>query len=175
MDSDQTEVFAKLWVGTQSTISGFVRSLVPDFQQAEEVLQRVAVTLVRKFDQYDQNRPFVAWAIGVAKYEVLYYRRERATDRHVFDDEVVERIAQGYQRFVSEADPFREALERCLERLDGRSRQVVELRYATGLASPDVARRLSLSPSAVRMLLSRVRHSLRDCIERQIRQVGRAS
>jgi RNA polymerase sigma-70 factor (ECF subfamily) len=170
MDTAQTELFAKLWVGAQATVAGFVRSLVPDFQQAEEVLQRVAVTLVRKFDHYDQTRSFAAWAIGVAKYEVLYYRRERATDRHVFDDEIVDKIALGYQRFASDADPFREALERCLGNLDGRARRAIELRYATGLASPEVAREMSLSPGAVRMLLSRVRQALRECIERQVQR-----
>jgi RNA polymerase sigma-70 factor (ECF subfamily) len=171
MDTAQTELFAKLWVGAQSTVAGFVHSLVRDYQQAEEVLQRVAVTLVRKFDHYDQSRPFAAWAIGVAKYEVLYFRRERATDRHVFDDEIVDKIAQGYQRFVNHADPVREALERCLGRLDGRSKQAIELHYAGGLTSPAVAEEMRLSPGAVRMLLSRVRRTLRECIERQVERI----
>ncbi len=171
MNAEQTEQFAKLWVACQATVAGFVRSLVPDWQQAEEVLQRVAVTLVRKFDQYDQSRSFAAWAIGVAKYEVLYFRRERATDRHVFDDEIVDRIAAGYQRFAADADPFRIALERCLGTLDGRAQQAIELRYARGLASPAVAREMRLSAGAVRMLLCRVRQSLRACIERQMHQI----
>jgi RNA polymerase sigma-70 factor (ECF subfamily) len=149
--------------------------LVPDFQQAEEVLQRVAVALVRKFDQYDSNRPFAAWAIGVAKYEVLYYRRERATDRHVFNDEIVEGIALSYQRFAEDADPFREALERCLEQVQGRGKRALHLRYAKGLASPAVAREMRLTSGAVRMLLCRVRQALRDCIERRVGDLGGAS
>jgi RNA polymerase sigma-70 factor, ECF subfamily len=169
LNSDQAEQFALLWVGAQSTVAAFIRSLVPDFQQAEDVLQRVAVTLVRKFDQYDVDRPFGAWAIGVAKFEVLYFRRERATDRLVFDDEIVERVALSYQRFAGEADPFREALERCLGNLDGRSKTAIELRYAAGLNSPAVAARMQLSPGAVRMLLSRARQALRQCIEQRVR------
>jgi RNA polymerase sigma-70 factor (ECF subfamily) len=169
VDSQQAEQFAVLWVGAQATLTAFIRSLVPDFQQAEDVLQRVAVTLVRKFDQYDPQRPFAAWAIGVAKYEVLYFRRERATDRHVFDDEIVDKIALSYQRFAVEADPFREALERCVEKLDGRSKQAIELRYAKGLNSPAVAERMRLSPGAVRMLLCRARQALKQCIEQRVR------
>jgi len=171
MDTAQTELFARLWVGAQSTLAGFVHSLVPDFQQAEEVLQRVAVTLVRKFDHFDQTRSFAAWAIGVAKYEVLYFRRERATDRHVFDDEIIDNIAQGYQRFVNHADPFREALEGCLDKLDGRAKQAIKLHYAEELTSPAVATAMRLSPGAVRMLLSRARRTLRTCIERQIQRI----
>jgi RNA polymerase sigma-70 factor (ECF subfamily) len=169
MDNAQTEQFAVLWVKSQSTIAAFIHSLMPDFHQAEEVLQRVAVTLVRKFDQYDAQRPFAAWAIGMAKYEVLYYRRERATDRHLFDDEIVDRIAISYQRFVDDADPFREALERCLDQVDGRSKQALQLRYAQGLKSAAVAREMRLSSGAVRMLLCRVRQLLRACIESRVR------
>jgi RNA polymerase sigma-70 factor (ECF subfamily) len=83
MQPHEAEQFAALWTAAQPTISAFIRTLIRDFQQADEVLQRVAVTLVRKFDQYDPSRPFGAWAIGVAKYEVLYFRRERATDKHL--------------------------------------------------------------------------------------------
>jgi RNA polymerase sigma-70 factor (ECF subfamily) len=174
MNEAQTEQFAMLWVKAQPTLAAFIRSLLHDFHQTEDVLQRVAVTLVRKFDQYDASRPFAAWAIGVAKFEVLYYRRERATDRHVFNDEIVDQIALGYQRFAAEADPFREALERCLQQLDGRSKTAVELRYANGLKSPAVAREMGLSPGAVRMLLCRVRQSLRDCIEQRVHETRTA-
>jgi RNA polymerase sigma-70 factor (ECF subfamily) len=174
MNHAQTEQFAALWVKAQPILTAFVRSLVHDFQQTEEVLQRIAVTLVRKFDQYDASRPFAAWAIGVAKFEVLYYRRERATDRHVFNDEIVDEIALSYQRFAVEADPFREALERCLQQLDGRSKTAVHLRYASGLKSPAVAREMGLSPGAVRMLLCRIRQSLKECIEQRVQDTQRA-
>jgi RNA polymerase sigma-70 factor (ECF subfamily) len=169
MDTSAAERFALLWVRAQPSLSAFIRSLIPDLQQAEDVLQRVAVTLVRKFDQYDANRSFAAWAIGMAKYEVLYYRRERATDRHVFNDEIVDSIALSYQLFADEADPFRAALEQCLEKLEGRAKRAIELRYAQGLKSPAVAREMRLSAGAVRMLLCRVRQSLRECIELRVR------
>jgi RNA polymerase sigma-70 factor, ECF subfamily len=168
MELHQSEQCAALWTAAQPTISAFIRTLTPDFQQAEEVLQRVAVMLVRKFDEYDPNRPFAAWAIGFAKNEVLYYRRQQATDRHLFDDDLVESIATSYVRLVAEADPVREALEICLDELQGRSRQVIELRYGRGLRSGDIASKMQLSAGAVRVLLHRVRTALRECIEKRL-------
>ncbi len=168
MQPHQAEQFAALWTAAQPTIAGFIRMLIPDYQQADEVLQRVAVTLVRKFDQYDQLRPFAAWAVGVAKYEVLYYRRERATDRHLFGDEVVDQIASRYELVVEEIDPIREALRYCLGQLKGRSKEVIELRYRRGMKSNAIADEMTLSAGAVRMLLCRVRETLRRCIERRV-------
>lgn len=175
MDLHQSEQCAALWTAAQPTIAAFVRTLTPDFQQAEEVLQRVAVMLVRKFDEYDPKRPFAAWAIGFAKNEVLYYRRQQATDKHLFDDDLVEKIAITYERLVEEVDPIREALGNCVEELEGRSRRVIELRYGRGLSSGEIAAKMKLSSGAVRVLLHRVRAALRQCIERRVGELSRGS
>jgi RNA polymerase sigma-70 factor (ECF subfamily) len=168
MQREQAEKFAALWTAAQPTISAFIRTLISDYQQADEVLQRVAVALVRKFDHYDPSRPFGPWAIGVAKYEVLYFRRERATDRHLFNDDLVEQIANRYEFYAEDIDPIREALRDCLRQLKGRSGRVIELRYRSGMKANAIANEMSLSPGAVRMLLCRVREKLRGCIERRM-------
>lgn len=170
MEPLEAEQFAVLWTAAQPTISAFIRTLVPDFQQADEVLQRVAVTLVRKFNQYDPSRAFAAWAVGVAKYEVLYYRRERATDRHLFGDDIVEHIASRYEVIAEDADPMREALAHCVDELKGRSKRVIELRYRRGMKSAAIASEMMLSAGAVRMLLCRARESLRHCIQRRVKR-----
>jgi RNA polymerase sigma-70 factor, ECF subfamily len=173
MDSQQAEDFAARWTAAQPAIAAFVRSLVPDLTSAEEVLQRVAVALVRKYDRYDRSRPFVAWAIGVTKFEILYYRRQQATDKHIFDDELVEKVADAYQVMVERFNPMRDALSRCLDELDGRSRQVLDLRYADGMSTPQIAEEMKVTAGAVRMLLWRVRGALRQCIEEKLSEGGR--
>lgn len=175
MQPHQAEQFAAVWTAAQPTIAAFIRTLIQDYQQADEVLQRVAVTLVRKFDQYDTSRPFAAWAIGFAKYEVLYFRRERATDKHLFGDQIVEHIASRYELLAEEVDPVREALRHCLEQLKGRSKRVIELRYRRGMKSYAIAEEMALSAGAVRMLLCRVRETLRRCIERDVSRQERFS
>jgi RNA polymerase sigma-70 factor (ECF subfamily) len=168
MDSRQAEEFASRWTAAQPAITAFVRSLIPDLTSAEEVLQRVAVALVRKYDRYDGSRPFVAWAIGMTKYEVLYYRRQQATDKHIFDDELVERIADRYQVLVERFNPMRDALSRCLDELDGRSRKLVHMRYSDGMSTTSIATELQITVAAVRMLLWRIRGGLRRCMEKRM-------
>ena len=85
--------------------------------------------LVRKFDQYDPGRPFVAWAIGMAKYEVLKHRRRVATDKHVFADDLLEQVSQTYEEMAGQLDDRRQTLALCLGEVRGRARQALELRY----------------------------------------------
>jgi len=168
MQTEQAERFAAMWTSAQPTVAAFIRTLVPDYLEADEVLQRVAVALVRKYSQYDPTRSFASWAIGVAKFEVLYFRRERATDRHIFGDDIVEQVAGQYEILAEEIDPLRDALRHCLDQLAGRSRQVVELRYRRGMPSHNIAQEMDLSAGAVRMLLCRVRDTLRRCVKRRM-------
>src|SRR5947209_2666581 len=127
MDQRRSEQFTALWTAAQRSVGAYIFSLVPDFHEAEEVLQRVAVVLVRKFEEYDRRVPFVAWAIRAARYEVLYHRRQRATDRHVFDDELVERITATHERLADEATPTEQALRECLKRVNDRGRKAIDL------------------------------------------------
>jgi RNA polymerase sigma-70 factor (ECF subfamily) len=169
LDAKDTEEFAALWIAAQGRVAAFVRTLVPDFDQADEVLQRVAVALVRNFDRYDRTRPFGAWAIGVAKYEVFYHRRQKATDKHVFGEDLLEQVADRFESLAMDQwGPFRAALNQCLEELDPRARHLVDLRYGRGLKSPAISEKLHLSSGAVRMMLLRARSALRHCIEHRI-------
>ncbi len=57
-------------------------------------MQETAVVLLRKFDATMDDQAFARWAFGVARMEVLTFRRDRARDRHRFGEEVFELLAQ---------------------------------------------------------------------------------
>ena len=48
---------------------------------------------VEKFEQLDNPENFRKWAFGVARFEVLSYRRDKARDRHVFSEELLLQLA----------------------------------------------------------------------------------
>jgi RNA polymerase sigma-70 factor (ECF subfamily) len=170
MEPSDPEQLAAYWTVSQRAVGAFIATLVPDFHAAEDLLQAVAMALVRKFSEYDRSRPFTAWAIGIAKNEVLAHRRNFATNRIVYDDALVERITERYQQISAELEPMGEALRECLKMLEGRSRHVLNLRYGEGLKPAAVAERMRISSGAARTLLMRVRASVRKCIERRMKQ-----
>ncbi len=168
MTPKQTEDMAAQWTGAQRAVAAFVRTLVTDFHQSEEVLQRVAVTMVRKYEQYDSSRPFVAWAIGIAKLESLMFLREQGRDRLVFDDALVDRIAESHEQAEEEPTPTFQFVTECVEELDGRARQAIQFRYGCDLKTAEIAEKMEISDGAARMLLSRARTLLRKCLESRI-------
>ncbi len=59
---DSYEQFTRLWTEAQPILASYLSAVLPDFQEAEDLLQTVAVILLRKFPEYNAEHPFVAWA-----------------------------------------------------------------------------------------------------------------
>lgn len=167
MRSEDAERLAVLWTVAQGDVAAFLRSVV-DAPHVADLLQQVAVKLVRNFDRYDDSRPFTPWAIGIAKNEVLAWRRQQTTDRHRFGDDIIDRVADAFSQATAAEKPLQEALRECLQEVQGRGRRALDLFYGDGLPTAEVAAALNMSGGALRMLLCRVREGLRQCIQRRL-------
>ena len=80
-DRDHHDRFLRLFMANEEALRGFVRSLVPTLEDAREVMQETAAVLWRKFVELDSPENFRRWAFGVARFEALAFRRDRARDR----------------------------------------------------------------------------------------------
>lgn len=165
---EHAEAFVRQWVSAQQAVASFVAALVPNPVEAEDILQNVAAAALRKFAQYDGARPFRAWAIGVARLEVLGARRAHARSFILHDSDLLARLEAAATEEVPARDDRREALRRCLEALPMTSRELLRLRYEGGLAPAEIAGRMGKASGAVRVWLSRLRSALADCIERRL-------
>lgn len=166
MDS-QTIQAARLWTVAQPIVSAFVTSAVRDFAARDDVLQEVAVAVLQSFDRYDPQRPFVAWALGIAQNQVRLYLRRLHRDRFVFDDDVLLQIAAAFETTPAEESQALGFLRGCLEQLEGRARQICELRYGRDLKPAAIAETLGMASNTVAKALQRIRDQLRACIERR--------
>jgi RNA polymerase sigma-70 factor (ECF subfamily) len=159
---------AGYWVQSQSVISAYLTANVVDPHHVEDLVQEVAQVCAEKFSSYDRGRPFVAWALGVARHRLLKYYRARSRDRLVLSETALERLELALAKTEHEAEDRREAVRKCLEQVEGRRRQVVELRYSGGVKVTDIAARLNMSPSGVSVMLHKVRAALFDCVRQEL-------
>lgn len=160
----QTEI-ARMWVAAQPTIAAYLSAVVFGRHDVDDILQEVAVICVEKFDQYDQQVPFVNWALGIARYEVLAFRRKKATDRHVFDDQTLSMITETCQEMQQDFSSFGDALNRCVKQLSDTARRILELRYARGMTPTEIATKHDRPVASVNMALYRIRNAIRKCME----------
>lgn len=167
MDPSQ-EQFTRLWTAAHPAIAGYISAVVTDPHAADDVLQEVALTLLRKFAEYDPARPFTAWAMGMAKTAILTERRDRTRAISRLRPATVESLEQVWQEVLPTADARRGALTECLRGVTGRSRELVALRYEEAIEPQDIATRLGMTAVAVRVALTRIRAALQTCIEKRM-------
>jgi RNA polymerase sigma-70 factor (ECF subfamily) len=166
----KTEQFLKLLGAHERGLFAYVYALAPNWQDAEEVMQRVRIRIWQQFAQYDAAKPFDAWARAIAYYLVLAYRKEKSRQREFFTEEVLEAVSDQFDAHLEDADLRREALLRCLDKLDGRRREMVTAYYSSARhTSETLATRLSMTPNALRQSLFRIRKLLLDCVTRTMR------
>ena len=166
------EQFTRLWTEAQPVVAAYLNTAIPDFHQAEDLLQEVAVVLLRKFREYDASRPFVTWAIGVARIEVLNSRRKYARSRLFYEPEVLQRLTDTCEELAPELEIRARALRECLESIEGRASELLHLRYEQALKPNRIAHQMGLAVVAVRVMLSRTRATLRQCIKRKLKLEG---
>lgn len=157
--------FLRHYAESEMALHTFVRSLVPTRQMASEVMQDVILVLWEKFDA---AADFQGWAFGVAKNVALRHLRRQSRDRHVFDDELVNQLADDAVALVPVHDGHREALEHCLDKLPTAQRELVLTAYTKGTRMDELATRRGQTPMALYKLLHRIRQALLECVERTL-------
>ncbi|MEO1527650.1 MAG: sigma-70 family RNA polymerase sigma factor [Planctomycetota bacterium] len=169
MDENQKrEEFTQYWLDAEPSVSAYVFASISGFHDAEDVVQRIAQELARRFDEYDPNRPFVAWALWIAKSRVIDHYRVEGRRRVVFSDDLLAQLADTIAARAEGQGQRREALEACLDDLPPKSRRLLDLRYVDALSAEETARETGSTSGSVRVLLSRVRTVLASCIERRL-------
>lgn len=163
---------ARLWVRVQPAVSAYVSANVSDMHHADDLVQEVAQTVAEKFSEYDRQRPFTSWVLGIARIRILKYYRACSRDRLVLSEPVLERLADAIARTEDQAEDRRDALRNCLERVSGKRRELIESRYRNGERVVDIAARLGVSAAAVSVMLFRVRKSLMACIQARLSNAG---
>jgi RNA polymerase sigma-70 factor (ECF subfamily) len=173
VERDRAELFLVLHAQNHSRISAFVHTLVPSWQDAEEIIQDTLVVLWRKFDDFDRSTNFFAWAARIAQYEVLNYRRaNRRKLVMVFDEDVLEALAGTAMRQMSDIELEREALEICLQKLAASDREVVRARYQAGGDVHHVAELLQRTTGHAQRVLRSIRSSLIRCVQQRMAEIG---
>ncbi len=173
-ESEKHDQFMRLYVENEQALRGFVRSLVPTLEDVGDVLQETAAVLWRKFEDLDSPDNFRRWAFGVARFEALAHRRDRARDRHVFGDELMALLEAEAAAAGEQSSQEVLALESCLTKLPTAQRALLEAAYAPGVRIDVMAQESGRTAMSIYKALHRIRIVLVDCVRQTMATEGTA-
>jgi RNA polymerase sigma-70 factor (ECF subfamily) len=158
----------------QRRLQVYIRSLVPDHADAEEILQEVNLFLWRNAHEFRPGSDFGAWAYKSAYYHVLTYRKRLARQKLRFSDSLVSQLADSASAVADQTDRRQDALEHCVQKLPESDRLLIQLRYHDGSSVHELAGHLQRSAKAIYRALDRVHLALLDCVRRRLQAEDRA-
>lgn len=145
-----------LYVQYSDNVYGYVRSIVRDEKDAEDITQQVFMKLMTVITRYqDCGVPFTGWLLRVARNAALdHLRRHRAI---LTEDPI------GVDGHVDDGDFDRARdLKAALDSLPEEQRKVVVMRHVIGLTPPEIAERMGRSESSIHGLHHRGRRALQQ-------------
>jgi RNA polymerase sigma-70 factor (ECF subfamily) len=167
--TDPAEEFTRLWTKHQGSVFAYIRVLMPNWADAEDVLQETGVVLWKKYSQFDPQSDFRRWACGVAHYEVLK-QRERTKRKPQFSDTFLALVGDRSVVMLDTVSSLQEGLRLCVGTLPMSDQQLLALRHASAATVAGIAAQLKRSSDGVRKSLRRIHRTLFECVERWRRQ-----
>ncbi len=167
MPMEHDPSFVALFVKNQRRIYGYILTVVPDCNEADDVFQQTSMVLWEKAGEFRPERDFVSWACGIAHNVVRNWRVKRRRDRHCFSDELISRIAQVYSEKSAWLEDALSALGACMETTERFDRRLLDLCYAGDRTIREISQELGRTEASVYQRLHRVRAHLLDCIQRR--------
>ena len=166
--------FVGLLARHDQSIRRFVRSLLPSREGVDDVMQEMALECWKKFDEFSPAGPdtsseeFVRWACVIARYKTLSWQRDKARDRLVFRESVVEQLAQAAMVNLDQQERERRAIEMCLNKLPADQRRLVLSVYSPGESIAMIATETGEKARRLYSKVNSLRKLLLECVTGQM-------
>lgn len=163
--------FMRLLIQHEPALRAYSRSILPDWNLVDEVIQEASVTLWQKFDQLRNEEGFLPWAKVIVRFKCLSEIGKLGRDRHVFSDGVLEMLADEAEAFdVEEREQSMRALRCCLDKFSKPHQELLLAPYSGEGRVTMLAEQAGKSANALYKLLGRLREKLANCIQTNLQQ-----
>ena len=165
----RVEQFMTLYSSHQKRLYLYALTLLPTSSEADDVIQDANLVLWQKFDEFEANTNFFAWACKIIRLKVLQYREKTRRHVAVLDPDILDGVANAaVEQVEHDEERYGQALHDCMARLSANDQELMRCRYTIGMAVQAIAAAVHRSPNAVSQSMGRIRRILLDCISSAI-------
>jgi RNA polymerase sigma-70 factor (ECF subfamily) len=162
------QAFERLYHATSAKLFGVCLRLLPDRDDAEDVLQDAYVAIWRKAAQYDATIASpISWLAMIAHNKAIDRLRSEGPARQSVPIDFAEDISDASPGAVTLAEHAGEArrLDQCLQRLEAKRRTLIRTAFFDGATYEELARHTDTPVGTVKSWIRRGLLQLRTCLE----------
>ena len=157
-----------LYLENESWLRTVVRSRIPEPEAVEDIMQNIALALLRKKESLGEIQQMGAWLYQVAVKQVLMHRRSRGRYRK-FQGKLAAQTAAGTVSTTEETGPVdhvlaaekQDLVRSAMAELNEMDRQLLMLKYSEGWSYLLLAEHMAVKEDTIEYRLARARKRLR--------------
>lgn len=153
----------------QAGVWRYLRYLGAVGHEADDLTQETFLAVARAEFVERDARQTAGYLRTVARHQLLALRRKQNRQIDTVELEAADSVWAVAAGEDGSLGGYLDALKDCVEALEGRPRQAIDLHYRVGASRAAIAIELEMQPAGVKTLLRRTREQLRACVERKLR------
>lgn len=160
--------FVKLLTANYARIYAYIITLVPNDTDADDLMQETATVMWENFHKFEPGTNFVSWAVTIARYQILNYRKKHKRSRLFLSDQAYDLLISETEKVQEQSQDRLQALRRCLDKLPAKDQEFLRIRYYEGASARVVAQKVGTSIDSVYRYTARLTHWLLGCVRRTL-------
>jgi RNA polymerase sigma-70 factor, ECF subfamily len=165
-EQDVSNQVLRLLLSRRRELLAYIRAIVRDYDMAEDVYQEVCVAVLRRQNDIVVGEQVEGYFRKVARHAALAALEKKGRTPSALSGEVLETLDQAWSRPASGDSVKSETLQRCVQKLPPRSRELLHYRYDKRLTGKNLAEKIGSTPESAYVALSRIHRALRECVTR---------
>lgn len=153
----------------QTGVWRYIRYLGADTTEADDLTQETFLAVARGGFAERDDRQTAGYLRTVARNQLLGLRRKQNREVSTVELEAADTVWAAAAGPDGSLAAYLDALRECVDSLEGRARQAINLHYHDQTSREAIAAKLEMQPDGVKTLLRRTRQILRECIERKLK------
>jgi len=159
------QAYAVLLKETARLLRPFLTKRLNIGSEVDDVLQEILISIHKARQTYDGNRPYKPWVYAIAKFRLQDYLRTHYADqlRQAIDiSELEDNLHEG----VTESAFSYESISGEIHRLPEKQAAILQLLHQEGYTAKEVAEKMGMNESAVKVAAHRAYKLLKQRLER---------
>jgi RNA polymerase sigma-70 factor, ECF subfamily len=157
--------YATLLTETTRLLRPFLSKRLRFSNEVDDLLQEILLSIHKARHTYDGKRPYKPWVYAIAKFRLLDHLRAHYSDqlRHAIDFDELEEILP---EDVTETGMSYESISGEVQKLPEKQALILQLMHQEGYTAREVAEKIGMNESAVKVAAHRAYRILRERLER---------
>ena len=159
--SGDRQSYSQVLAASSRLLRPYLGKRVNNHSEVEDILQEILISIHKARHTYDGKRPYKPWLFAIAKFRLTDHFRKIYSD-HLRYAENIEDNENNFTSNVTEIQFSYESIKEEINNLSGKQSQILHLMHSEGHTAKEVAKKMNMKESAVKVAAHRAYKVLRE-------------